>query len=92
MTSTCLEGHKHVCRNMAAPSWQDCGGLLSTAVCRGLIMGGATANTSAQLQLEDGQRYWVGKIAGDYWMVVRKPKDGDLHLFVKCNRFPKILA
>ena len=92
VTSTCLEGHKHVCRNVEAPSWQDCQGLLSTAVCRGLTTGGATANTSAQLQLEDGQRYWVGKIAGDYWVVARKPKDGDVQLVVKCNRFPKMLA
>ena len=55
-------------------------------------MGRATADCPPRLQLEDGQRYWVGKVGSDYWVIVRKVKGGDVHLIVKCNRFPKVLA
>ena len=92
VTSTCLEGHNHACRKMVAPSWRNCGGLLSTAICRDLTTGRVTEDTSSRLQLEDGQRYWIGKVSGDYWVVVRKTKGGDVHLIVKCNRFPKVLS
>ena len=92
MTSSCLEGHNHTCRNMAAPSWQDRGGLLATAVCRDLSTERATAHTAMHLQLESGQRYWIGKVGGAYFVVVREMKDGDVHLIVKCNRFPKVLS
>ena len=92
VTSSCLEGHNHACRNMVGPSWRSCGGLLSTAICRDLTTGRATVDNSSRLQLEDGQRYWIGKVSGDYWVVVRKTKGGDVHLIVKCNRFPKVLS
>lgn len=71
---------------------RDCGGSLSTAICRDLTTGRATADGSSQLQLERGQRYWVGKVSGDYWVVVRKIKGGDVHLIVKSNRFPKLVS
>ena len=92
VTFTCLESPNHACRNIVAPKWQYRGGLLSTAVCRDLTMERATAGDSSQLQLEDGQRYWVGKVSGDYWVVVRKVKDDDVRLIVRCNRFPKVLS
>ena len=92
VTFTCFEGPNHECRNMVAPKWQYRGGLLSTAVCRDLTMERATADDSSQLQLEDGQRYWVGKVSGDCWVVVRKVKDDDVCLIVRSNRFPKVLS
>lgn len=92
VTSTCLEGHGHTCRNNLAPSWRDSRGLLSTAVCRDLTKGRASQDASSRLQFEDGHRYWVGKVGGDYWVVVHGLKDGDVHLIVKCNRFPKVLS
>ena len=92
VTSTCLENSHHSCRNMAAASWEGHGGLLSTAVCQGFTMGRATGELSSPLWLEDGQRYWVGKVSGDYWVVVHKVENDDIHLVVKCNRFPKVLS
>ena len=93
VTSTCLEGHDCTCRNMVTPPWQDYGGFLSTAVCHDLTAQRAMGNTRSNLlHLEDGQRYWVGKIGGDCWVIVREAKDGEMHLSVKCNRFPKMLS
>ena len=92
VTSTCFEGNNHACRKMVAPRWQDHGGLLSTAVCHDLTTERAMAYTPSKLQLKDGQRYWVGKVGGDFWVIVREAKDGDMHLIVKCNRFPKMLS
>ena len=92
VTSTCFESHNHACRNMVAPPWQDYGGFLSTAVCHDLTAERAMAYTPYKLHLEDAQRYWVGKIGGEFWVIARKAKDGDMHLFVKCNRFPKMLS
>ena len=96
VTSTCLETHNHACRNLSAPSWQDWGGtrgILSTTVCRDLTMEKATAGGPSPLRLEDGQRYWVGKVGGDHWVLVRKSKSCDeVHLIVNRNRFPKVLS
>ena len=93
VTSTCFEGHDRACRNMVTPPWQDYGGFLSTAVCHDLTAQRALAYTRSDLlDLKDGQRYWVGKVGGDFWVIVRKANKGDTHLFVKCNRFPKVLS
>lgn len=93
VTATCFEGHDRACRKLVAPPWQDYGGFLSTAVCRDFTAERATAySPSMLLHLEDGQRYWIGKVGGDFWVMVRKSKDGDMHLFVKGNRFPKVLS
>ena len=50
-----------------------------------------TAGNSSQVQLRDGPRYWV-KGSGDYWVVVRKVDDGDVHLIVKFYRIPEVLS
>ncbi|CAF9939927.1 MAG: hypothetical protein ALECFALPRED_008377 [Alectoria fallacina] len=92
VTSLCFEGHNHECRNLAAPLWLKAGGVLSTAVCPDLTAGKYTAATSSQLRLEEGQRYWFGKIGGEHYVVVRKTKDGDVYLFVRRNRIPKAVA
>ena len=93
ITSTCFEGHDRACRNMVTPPWQDYGGFLSTAVCHDLTAQRAMANTPSNLlHLKDGQRYWVGKVGGDFWVIVREAKDDEMHLSVKCNRFPKVLS
>lgn len=92
VTSQCIEGPSHKCRNMKAPSWQGVGGFLSTAVCRDLTAGTSMAATFCRLRLTDGQRYWVGKIDSDYWLVVRKTQDSDVGLYVKRNRIPKAVA
>ena len=93
VTSMCFEGHDRTCRKMVTPPWQDYGGFLSTAVCHDLTAQRAMAYTPSDLlHLKDGQRYWVGKVGGDFWVVVREANDGDMHLFVKCNRFPKMLS
>ena len=93
VTSTCFEGHNRACRNMVIPPWQDYGGFLSTAVCHDLTAQRGIAYTPSDLlHLKDGQRYWVGKVGGDFWVIVREANDGDMHLFVKCNRFPKMLS
>ena len=93
VTSPCFEGHDRACRNMVTPRWQDYGGFLSTAVCHDLTAQRAMANTPSNLlHLEDGQRYWVGKVGGDFWVIVREANDGEMHLSVKCNRFPKVLS
>ena len=92
VTSLCFEGHNRECRNLAVPSWQEAGGFLSTAVCPDLTAGKYTAATLSQLRLEEGQRYWFGKIGGEHYVVVRKIKDGDVYLFVRRNRIPKAVA
>lgn len=93
ITSTCFVGHDRTCRNMVTPPWQDYGGFLSTAVCHDLTAQRAMTNAPPNLlHLKDGQRYWVGKICGDFWVIVREAKDDEMHLSVKCNRFPKMLS
>ena len=93
ITSTCFEGHDRACRNMITPPWQDYGGFLSTAVCHDLTAQRPMANAPSNLlHLKDGQRYWVGKVGGDFWVIVREANDGEMHLSVKCNRFPKMLS
>ena len=100
ITSTCFVGHDRTCRNMVTPPWQDYGGFLSTAVCHDLTTAQRATTTnnppssSSLLHLRDGQRYWVGKIGGAFWVLVREAKDEDeeMHLSVKCNRFPKMLS
>lgn len=52
------------------PSWQEPGGLLSPAVCHNLTAEKSMAAMSFQSRLEDGQKYWVGKIGGGYFVVV----------------------
>ena len=93
VTSTCFEGHDRTCRKMVTPPWQDYGGFLSTAVCHDLTAQRATVNTASNLvHLKEGQQYWVGKIGGDFWVIVREAKDRERHLSVKCNRFPKMVS
>ena len=93
ITSTCFVGHDRACRNMITPPWQDYGGFLSTAVCHDLTAQRAMANIPSNLlHLKDGQRYWVGKVGGDFWVIVHEAKDDEMHLSVKCNRFPKMLS
>ena len=93
VTSTCFEGHDRTCRNMVTPPWQDYGGFLSTAVCHDHTAQRAMVNTSSNLlHLKEGQQYWVGKIGGDFWVIVREAKDYERRLSVKCNRFPKMVS
>ena len=92
VTSTCFEGHNHTCRDMVAPKWQDCNGFLSTAVCHDLTAAERAKTHNPFKWLKDDQRYWVGKVGGNFWVIARRSKDGDMHLLVKCNRFPKILS
>ena len=43
-------------------------------------------------RLEYGQRYWVGKVGGDYWVAVHKTKDGNVGLYVKRKPFPWMVS
>lgn len=92
VTPLCFEGHNHKCRNMVVPPWEAAGGFLSTAMCRDLTAAKPAVAIPSHLRLEDGQKYWIGKIGGDYWVAVRRTKDGDVRLSVKHNRFPKFVS
>lgn len=92
VTPLCFEGHDHKCRDMVAPLSQAAGGFLSTAMCRHLTAERSKVAVSSSLRLEDDQKYWIGKTCGDYLVVVRRTKDGDVRLFVKHNPYPKIVS
>lgn len=95
VTSLCLEGHGHKCRNVAFPSWQEAGGFLSTAVCQDSTAEKhmmAMPSCSRKLTLEDGQRYWVGKVGGDHLVSVHKKGIRDVCLSVRDNRIPKAVS
>ena len=50
------------------------------------------AAISSQLRLGDGQKYWVGKTGGDYFLVIRKFTEGGVRLVVRHNRLPKVVS
>lgn len=71
---------------------QQPGDFLFTSIYRHLTDRNSVAETSSQLRLEDGQKYWVGKIGGGYFVVVRKTTEGDVRLVVRHNRIPKVVS
>ena len=92
VTSVCLEGHHHSCRKMVSPPWLENTVFLSTAVCRDLTTMGIAPKSLDHWRLEEGKRYWIGKVGGDCWVLVRRNNKGEPQLFVRGNRFPKALS
>ena len=92
VTSSCLEGHNHDCRNMNAPPWLEDTAFLSTAVCRDLTAMNSAPRAVDHWRLEDGKRYWIGKAGSGFWVLVRKNSKDEPQLFVRGNRFPKVLS
>lgn len=92
VTSSCFEGHNHNCRNMFAPSWLEGTVFLSTAVCRDITAMNLAPKTLDPWRLEEGKRYWIGKAGGDCWVLIHKNNQGEPQLFVRGNRFPKVLS
>ncbi|KAI1125855.1 hypothetical protein F5Y10DRAFT_294334 [Nemania abortiva] len=94
-TPLCLETREHKCRKTVAAAW--CGGkMLSTVVCPNLsgTLPCAIQTTAAEAkwQLENKERYWIGKCGGDVLLVVHKLPSSVTVLEVKRNRLPGPLA
>jgi hypothetical protein len=88
-TSLCLETSEHKCRRMGEAPWHGGGRLLSTAVCPNLTGTVPSTVSATKWQLQDNEKYWIGKCAGEIWVLVRKMPNSDTELHVKRNRFPK---
>lgn len=91
LTSLCLEGPQHKCRNITCGQWSG-GKLLSTVVCQNLS---GTTSIPSDLgasgitwQLKHNEKYWVGKPGGNIWVIVHKHGDAITELRVKNNSFP----
>ena len=92
VTSLCFEGNNHNCRNMSAPPWLEDTVFLSTAVCRNITATTLAPKTLDPWRLEEGKRYWIGRAGGDCWVLVRRNSKGEPQLFIRINRFPKVLS